>query len=290
MKNKNLIFGMLLVGVLMISLVSAGITSYAITDLKTGRTAVAGDVNVKILDVSRSGVASVQVTNTQTGATERVAVTEGGTALTKFGEVSVGAVTPSSLFRKANVESITVTPTTTQIVTSQDAEECSNNCQAFTERYKLDEGETINIQGNIIGIDFVDADSVKLNVNGQPTELFSENQWFELSNSQIVEVEDIHRLEVGGQIGWVVLGLKGYKLDEGETITLQGNSVSIDFIDADEVRLDVNNQLTNLLIKDNTFELNNNQIAVVGKIAKLEVGGTTGYVRIDLASCYFPYF
>jgi len=59
---------------------------------------------VKILDVSRSGVASVQVTNTQTGATERVAVTEGGTALTKFGEVSVGAVTPSSLFRKANVE------------------------------------------------------------------------------------------------------------------------------------------------------------------------------------------
>ena len=290
MKNKNLIFGMLLVGVLMISLVSAGITSYAITDLKTGRTAVAGDVNVKILDVSRSGVASVQVTNTQTGATERVAVTEGGTALTKFGEVSVGAVTPSSLFRKANVESITVTPTTTQIVTSQDAEECSNNCQAFTERYRLDEGETINIQGNIIGIDFIDADSVKLNVNGQPTELFSENQWFELSNSQIVEVEDIHRLEVAGEIGWVILGLKGYKLDEGETINLQGNLINIDFIDADEVRLNVNNQLTNLLIKDNTFELNNNQIAVVGKIAKLEVGGTTGYVRIDLASCYFPYF
>ena len=139
-------------------------------------------------------------------------------------------------------------------------------------------------------ISFIDADSVSFGVNGQQTDLFSENQWFELSNSQIVEVEDIHRLEVGGEIGWVVLGLKGYKLDEGETITLQGNPISIDFIDADEVRLNVNNQLTNLLIKDNTFELNNNQLAVVGNIAKLEVAGTTGYVRIGLASCYFPYF
>jgi len=288
--KKNLIFGMLLVGVLMISLVSAGITSYAIANLQKGNVVTAGDVNVEVLGVSRSGEVSLQITDPKTNAVETVVVESHGSALTSFGEIQVGTVTSSSLFKKAKVDSITVTPTTTQIVTSQDAEECSNNCQAFTERYKLDEGETISIGGDTIIISFIDADSVSFEVNGQPTELFSENQWFELSNSQIVEVEDIHRLEVGGQIGWVVLGLKGYKLDEGETITLQGNSVSIDFIDADEVKLDVNNQLTNLLIKDNTFELNNNQIAAVGKIAKLEVGGTTGYVRIGLASCYFPYF
>ncbi|MBI2056999.1 hypothetical protein HYT91_01975, partial [Candidatus Pacearchaeota archaeon] len=188
MKNK-FILGLVL-GMFLIGLVSAGITSYAITDLQKGKTAFAGDVQVQITDISRTGVVSVQVTDTQTGATERVAVTEGRTALTKFGEVQVGAVRPASLFRKANVESIVVTPTAGGAeVTSQDAEECSANCQAFTERYKLDEGETISIGSDTIMISFIDEDSVKFEVNGQPTELFSKNQWFELSNSQIVEVE-----------------------------------------------------------------------------------------------------
>nr|MBI4156491.1 hypothetical protein [Candidatus Woesearchaeota archaeon] len=287
MKNKFILS--LILGIFLIGLVSSGITSYAITDLQKGKTAVAGDVKVKVTDVSRTGVVSVQVTDTQTGATERVAVTEGRTALTKFGEVSVGAVTPSSLFKKANVESIVVTPTATQAVISQDAEECSDNCQAFTERYKLDEGETITLQGNQISIDFINADSVKFEVNGQPTELFSKNQWFELNNNQIIEIERIAKLEVPATIGHTILGLKGYKLDEGETITLQGNQISINFIDANNVKLDVNGQITDLLNEDNWIELSNGQIAVVEDITKLEVAGTIGYVRIGLASCYFPY-
>ena len=299
MKNKNLILGIFILGiVLMSSFAFAGITGGVITGkLIRGETAVAGGFQVSVLNVDRSGVANLQITNPETKAVETVAVTSGGRVLTPFGEIKVGEVTTPGLFKRSSVKNIVVTPTTVSpasninpIITSITEEECSENCQAFTERYKLDEGETISIGGDTISISFIDADSVSFEVNGQQTDLFSENQWFELSNSQIVEVEDIHRLEVGGEIGWVVLGLKGYKLDEGETITLQGNPISIDFIDADEVRLNVNNQLTNLLIKDNTFELNNNQLAVVGNIAKLEVAGTTGYVRIGLASCYFPYF
>src|SRR3989344_3772220 len=294
MKNKNLIFGMFLLGiVLMSSFAFAGITGYVIR----GQTLSADGVTATLQGVDRFGTATIAVKD-ETGNVETVRVVEGETATTSLGtEVAIKNVRTGGLFRKAGGE-ISVSSAeeassgagTTGTITPTTEEECFDNCQAFTERYRLDEGETISIGGDTIIISFIDADSVSFEVNGQQTDLFSENQWFELSNSQILEVEDIHRLEVGGQIGWVVLGLKGYKLDEGETINLQGNSISIDFIDADEVRLDVNNQLTNLLIKDNTFELNNNQLAVVGKIAKLEVGGTTGYVRIDLASCYFPYF
>ena len=287
MKNKNLILGMFLLGiVLMSSFAIAGVTGYALR----GQSFSTDGVTATLQSVDRFGTAIVSVA-TPTG-TESVRVAEGETATTSSGiQVRASNLQIGSLFRRAGGE-ISVVPASNvnPITTSTTEEECSENCQAFTERYKLDEGETISIGGDTITINYIDDDSVKFEVNGQPTELFSENQWFELSNSQIVEVEDIHRLEVAGEIGWVILGLKGYKLDEGETINLQGNLINIDFIDADEVRLNVNNQLTNLLIKDNTFELNNNQIAVVGKIVKLEVGGTTGYVRIGLASCYFPYF
>ena len=172
-------------------------------------------------------------------------------------------------------------------VVSQTATDCEENCQGITESYKLDEGETLNISGDQISIDFINANQVKLDINGQITDSISKDQWVELSNGQILFVQSVHRLEVGGEIGYVKLGVGSYKLDEGETLNINGNTLSINYIDATSTILNINGQNTDSISKYQWVELNNGQIMVVEKVAKLEVGGTIGYVKLGFSSCYF---
>ena len=77
MKNKNLILGIFILGiVLMSSFAFAGITGGVITGkLIRGETAVAGGFQVSVLNVDRSGVANLQITNPETKAVETVALT-----------------------------------------------------------------------------------------------------------------------------------------------------------------------------------------------------------------------
>src|SRR3989338_7091324 len=110
MKNKNLIFGIFLLGiVLMSSFAFAGITGYAITLSK----APVLDDNLgeaSVTDVSRTGVATVEVTNPQTGTAETLFGRPGQTLTTSSGvQFTVQSATPGSLFRRTSAE-ISVQP------------------------------------------------------------------------------------------------------------------------------------------------------------------------------------
>jgi len=110
MKNKNLIFGIFLLGiVLMSSFAFAGITGYAITLSK----APVLDDNLgeaSVTDVSRTGVATVEVTNPQTGTAETLFGRPGQTLTTSSGvQFTVQSATPGSLFRRPSAE-ISVVP------------------------------------------------------------------------------------------------------------------------------------------------------------------------------------
>ena len=278
--KKNLMFLTLLISVLMISVVSAGITGYVLSrgQLVPGTSAQIGQINVRTDTVAVDGTpVAIGETFTRSGKTFEVVSVEKPRFFGRA-KANIQEVAPSAKSGVGSSKLLDVTE-----------EECADNCQALTEVYKLDEGETLTIGGDAIYIDFIDPDQVKLSVNGQVTDLMNEDQWFELSNGQILNLEKIRRLEVAGEIGYVKLGVGGYKLDEGETITLQGNTISISYMDTDSVELNVNGQPTALLSKGNWIELNNGQIAVVEDIHRLEIDGEIGYVRIVLASCYFPY-
>src|SRR3989344_3533915 len=110
MKNKNLILGIFILGiVLMSSFAIAGITGYAITLRK----APVLDDNLgkaSVTSVSRSGVATFEFANPETGRTEILSGTAGETLTTSSGtEVQISAVKSGGLFRKANAE-ISVVP------------------------------------------------------------------------------------------------------------------------------------------------------------------------------------
>ena len=272
--KKNLMIVMILVSVLMISMVSAGITGYV---LSRGQIVPGTDLKIENVNARTSSIV-VDGEKVETGKTfTRGSKTYEVKSVESNGFLGLGRP-------RVNIQEVTPSAVVPQTET-----DCEENCQALTEVYKLDEGETLTVGGDAIYIDFIDPDKVKLSVNGQGTDLMNEDQWFELSNVQILNLEKIRRLEVAGEIGYVKLGVGGYKLDEGETITLQGNTISISYMDTDSVELNVNGQPTALLSKGNWIELNNGQIAVVEDIHRLEIDGEIGYVRIVLASCYFPY-
>ena len=270
MTKRNLIFGMLLISVLMTSLVSAGITGYLTRgDLVPGTSAQIESVGLNSVVVDGEKV--------ETGGI----FTRGSTTYKV-----VAVEKPSWFLGRPKVAIQEVAP---PVVVSQTATDCEENCQAFTEMYKLKEGQVISIAGDTISIDFINANQVMLDVNyGQITPLLNEGNTFELSDGRIVIVDNVHRLEVGGEIGWVDLGVtSSYNLEEGQVISIQGNSISIDFIDADSTALSVNGIITSDMPEGQTFEFSNGQIAFVEDVRKLEVAGEIGHVIIGLASCYF---
>ncbi|MBI2003926.1 hypothetical protein HYS72_00485 [Candidatus Pacearchaeota archaeon] len=107
--KKNLIFGMLLVSVLLItSVVSAGITGY----VTTRQSLLADSVTATLKQVDRGGTATIVVEDTTTGNVETVRVAEGQTATTSEGtEITASNLRTGGLFRKAGGEISVVTPT-----------------------------------------------------------------------------------------------------------------------------------------------------------------------------------
>ena len=106
MKNKNLILGIFILGiVLMSSFAFAGITGYVLR----GQALSTEGVTATLQGVD-SGIATVVVENTETGSTETVQVAEGEIATTSEGtEVTIQNVRTGSLFRRAGGE-ISVVP------------------------------------------------------------------------------------------------------------------------------------------------------------------------------------
>ncbi len=276
MKNKNKYFLGAILGIFLIGLVSAGITGYVLT-----RGDFLPQTSTQIESVD-AGTSSIVVDGEKVSAGETFV--RGG----KSFEV-VAVEKPSWFLGRPKVAIKEVTPSAKSFTTStQTEEECSDNCQTFTEVYKVEELQTITIGGDTISINFISATQVILDVNGQLTNLLSEDQKFELNNGQIVVVKNVAKLEVAGTTGFVELGvLSSYKLKEGQVINLQGDLISINFISATQVILDINGQLTDLLSEDNTFELSNGQIATIQDVLKLEVAGEIGWVVLDPSSCYF---
>ena len=278
MKNK-FILGLIL-GIFLIGLVSAGITGYVLSrgQFVPGTSTQIGHINARTGTIAVDGTSVVVgETFTRSGKTFRVANVENPWLFGRA-KVDIQEVAPSAKSGIGSSELLDVTE-----------EECADNCQALTEVYKLDEGETLTINGDVISIDFINANQIKLDVNGQITPLLNEGNTFELSDKRIVIVKNVVKLGVAGEIGWVELGVGSYKLDEGEVINLQGNQISIDFINANQIKLDVNGQITPLLNEGNTFELSNGQLVAVEDVHRLEIAGEIGYVKLSLSSCYFPY-
>src|SRR3989344_6742239 len=188
MKNKNLILGIFILGiVLMSSFAFAGITGYV---LQLGRGEIVTDDNLgttTITDVSRSGVASVQITNPNTGTTETLFGRPGETLTTSSGaEFTVQSATPGSLFRRARAE-IKVKPNpTTPIVLSSNA-----TCNVCIKKYQLLEGEAIVVDGNTFSINYIDADSSVLSVNGGYTSDLLAGQTF-IINGEVMTLTEIN--------------------------------------------------------------------------------------------------
>ncbi len=307
---KNKIFLGLILGIFLIGLVSASITGYLVT--RGGGIADGGYTAVLQKVEGTTAIVSVQ---TPTGDTELVRVAEGKTAQVGAATISASSLTRGTLFRRAganialNISNISAAPVPIKVpgaifssgnqtnvsvgtLTNVTEEECSENCQTFTEVHKVKEGQTISLEGESVSISFISATEVILLVNNLPTALLSEGDTFEIGNGRVVVIKEIKKLEVAGSIGLVELGvLSSYKLKEGQTISLEGESVSISFISATEVILLVNNLPTALLSEGDTFEiLGSGQIVTIQNVAKLEVAGNIGWVIFNPSACYFPNF
>ncbi len=123
MNKKNLIFGALLISILLISVVSAGITGYL-----TARQSISDSgITATLQGVDRTGTAVVKVENTRTGATENVQVSEGGSATTSEGVViQASNLRQGTLLRRDRAQITVVTP-------SEEAEsETSQECEKYS--------------------------------------------------------------------------------------------------------------------------------------------------------------
>ncbi len=121
--KKNLMFLTLLVSVLMISVVSAGITGY----LTRGQTISTDGVTATLQKVDRFGTATI-VVETPSGTTEIVRVAEGKTATTSEGVVvSASNLRKENLFKRAGGE-ISVTPASEIITIEKPIEPIKSGC------------------------------------------------------------------------------------------------------------------------------------------------------------------
>jgi len=280
MKNKNLILGIFILGiVLMSSFAFAGITGYV---LQLGRGEIVTDDNLgttTITDVSRSGVASVQITNPNTGTTETLFGRPGETLTTSSGaEFTVQSATPKSLFKRARAE-IKVKPNpTTPIVLSSNA-----TCNVCIKKYQLLEGEAIVVDGNTFSINYIDADSSALSINGGITADLLEGQTFNV-NGEIITLTNVAQIASPG-VSKVEFCFSGcHQLLEGEAIVVDGNTFSINYIDADSSVLSVNGGYTSDLLAGQTFIING-EVMTLTEINP-PVGLGVGSVKVCSSSSY----
>jgi len=106
MKNKNLILGIFILGiVLMSSFAIAGITGYVLK-LQRGETVTDDNLGTTtVTDVSRGGVATIKVTNPQTGTAETLFGRPGETLTTSSGtQFTVQSAESGGLFRRGRTE------------------------------------------------------------------------------------------------------------------------------------------------------------------------------------------
>ena len=73
-------------------------------------------------------------------------------------------------------------------------------------------------------------------------------------------------------------------LSEGETSTVEGKTVSIEFIDADEVKLMVDGEVTNSLNEGDTYKLNDGSYVGIKDIMYSTKDGTVGSVEFSIGS------
>lgn len=73
-------------------------------------------------------------------------------------------------------------------------------------------------------------------------------------------------------------------VNEGETITVGGHAVSINFISSTAVKLDVDGEVTNSMAIGETYKLADDTYVGVKEINKLEVAGELGNVEFSLGS------
>ncbi len=157
-------------------------------------------------------------------------------------------------------------------------------CNVCTEKYLVLEGEVQIVNGESISIDYIDADSTALSVNGAITQDLSESQTFQLSNGQIVTIKDVIQGNIG-DAGQVKLCLSGcYKVLEGEVQIVNGDSISINYIDVDSTALSVNGAITQDLSEGQTFKLSNGQIVTIEDVYGIPQG--IGKVKFCLSSSY----
>mgnify|MGYP001610520755 CR=1 FL=1 len=77
-----------------------------------------------------------------------------------------------------------------------------------------------------------------------------------------------------------------YKVLEGEVQIVQGNDISIDYIDVDSTALSVNGTITSDLSEGQTFELDYGEIVTIKDVYHPGVGGQIGQVELCLSGCY----
>jgi len=72
------------------------------------------------------------------------------------------------------------------------------------------------------------------------------------------------------------------QVSEGETVTIGGRQVSINFISATQVKLKVGNDITNVLSVGSTYKLSDGSYVGVKEIRYSDVAGTVGSVKFSL--------
>ena len=174
MKKNNLIFGMLLVSVLMVSLVSAGITGYV---LRGSGIADAGYTATLQKVEGATAIVSVQ---TPSGTTEVVRVREGETA--QVGDVVIGAsnLRTGGLFRRAGAD-ISVMPSEGEDNSEEEQEKC--------------EKKTIKRDNTIFSsfgdkITLISTTPLLISINGQEYQL-TKGKTFDLSSGGTIAVEEV---------------------------------------------------------------------------------------------------
>src|SRR3989344_312991 len=108
----------------------------------------------------------------------------------------------------------------------------NNQAGKLTLLDSVKEGEvttvTLGATSYDVAIDYIDADSTALSVNGVITSDLLEGETEKLADGTYVGVTDVRRLEVGGEIGTVEfsLGVGKLELTHGDEIKLNGDTVS----------------------------------------------------------------
>ena len=155
----------------------------------------------------------------------------------------------------------------------------------------LAEGDILNLRKDRVSIKFLDTDRVKLLINGISSGFLKENDVLSTENNNFRVNAILHNQKENG-LSKIELGYEKTPislvssckdniciLSEDDSVEIEGEEISINFVDSEEIELDVDGKLTGKLKEGNIYSTDKSNIQIKEILYNQKTGGIS---RVEL--------